>query len=203
MAARYESKTFEEAHRNVLDLVSEHPGPVLDIGAGSGRDATWFAAHGHDVVAVEPAARMREVAISRHADPHIRGLDDQLPSLTCVFRTRLAFNLIWLSAVWMHVPLHSLHRAFRKLVTLLQPGDRIVMSLREGPPPGNGEIYPTHVEEIKKLAHTNGIAVPRVTRGGDRLGREDVFWWTVCLQAPDDGIGVFTTSTLRRGVVAE
>ncbi len=64
----------------------------------------WFAAHGHEVVAVEPARRMREVAKSLHPDSRIRWLDDQLPALENVFRTGLTFDLIWLSAVWMHVP---------------------------------------------------------------------------------------------------
>ena len=40
-------------------LLSEAPGTVLDIGAGSGRDAAWFAAQGHDVVAIEPSRLSR------------------------------------------------------------------------------------------------------------------------------------------------
>ena len=43
LAARYESKTFEQVHEDVLDLVPDSDGIVLDIGAGSGRDAAWFA----------------------------------------------------------------------------------------------------------------------------------------------------------------
>ncbi len=40
-------------------LLSDTPGTVLDVGAGSGRDAAWFAAQGHDVVAVEPSSLSR------------------------------------------------------------------------------------------------------------------------------------------------
>ena len=189
LVARYESKVFEEIHTDVLDLVPEAACLVLDIGAGSGRDAAWFAAHGHEVLAVEPAPRMREAAKSHHADSRIRWLDDQLPTLASVFRTGLTFDLIWLSAVWMHVPPTARQRAFRKMVTLLRPGGRIMMSLRQGPPPDGREMYPTHVDEVEKLARIHGLAVIRVTRADDRLGREDVTWQTVCLQAPDDGLG--------------
>ncbi len=181
LAARYESTTFEEVHGDILDLAPD--------GAGSDRDAAWFAAHGHEVVAVEPAPRMRAFARSLHPDSRIRWLDDQLPALENVFRTGLTFDLIWLSAVWMHVPPTSRQRAFRKMVTLLQPGGRIMMSLRQGPPPDDREMYPTHVDEVEKLARSHGLTVIRVTRANDRLGREGVTWQTVCLQAPDDGLG--------------
>ncbi len=39
LAARYESKTFEEVHADVLDLAPDGASLVLEIGAGSGRDA--------------------------------------------------------------------------------------------------------------------------------------------------------------------
>ena len=63
------------------------------------------------------------------------------------------------------------------------------MSLRQGPPPDDREMYATHVDEVEKLARSHGLAVIRVTRGNDRLGREGVTWQTVFLQAPDDGLG--------------
>src|SRR5438309_2058406 len=53
VAARWESVTFEEVHAAALDLIPSMPGALLDVGAGSGRDARWFAEHGWDVVAVE------------------------------------------------------------------------------------------------------------------------------------------------------
>ncbi len=62
-----------------------------------------------------------------------------------MFRTGLTFDLIWLSAVWMHVPSTSRQRAFRKMVTLLRPGGRIMMSLRQGPPPDDlWNLFPVH-----------------------------------------------------------
>jgi len=94
LSARYESRPFEEIHSDVLDLLPDSTSLILDIGAGSGRDAAWFAAHGHDVVAVEPAPRMQQVAKTLHTDSRIRWLDDQLPTLASVFRTGLTFDLI-------------------------------------------------------------------------------------------------------------
>lgn len=64
-----------------------------------------------------------------------------------------------------------------------------MMSLRQGPPPEDREMYPTHVDEVEKLARSQGLVVIRITRANDRLGREGVTWQTICLQAPDDGLG--------------
>jgi Methyltransferase domain len=70
------------------------------IGAGSGRDAGWFAAQGYDVVAVEPSTRMRSEAERLHPDPRIRWINDQLPDLTVVGPLAISFDVVMLSAVW-------------------------------------------------------------------------------------------------------
>jgi SAM-dependent methyltransferase len=132
---------------------------ALDVGAGSGRDAAWLATLGYEVVAAEPAAGMRLGALRRHPDPRIRWLDDRLPDLTGVHRLGLAFDLILLSAVWMHVPAPVRARAFRKLSTLLKPGGVILMSLREGPSEPDRPMWPAPAGEIEAFARAHGLAV--------------------------------------------
>jgi SAM-dependent methyltransferase len=46
-------------------LADDHGGPVLELGAGSGRVTAALARAGHEVVAVEPAAAMRARGIAR------------------------------------------------------------------------------------------------------------------------------------------
>src|SRR6478672_3124150 len=100
----YESLVFNATHGWLLGLLPEGRGLILDVGAGSGRDAAGFAARGHEVVAVEPSASMLREASMRHSDTRIRWLDDRLPALEVTHRTGLAFDLILLSGVWQHVP---------------------------------------------------------------------------------------------------
>jgi SAM-dependent methyltransferase len=152
LAQLYESLLFEQAHAAALDLIRDGPGLLLDVGAGSGRDAAWFVGRGWDVVAVEPAERMRHEAQSRHPDAPIRWLSDRLPGLEGVHRLGLMFDLIWLSAVWMHVAPGERTRAFRKLVTLLKPGGRLIISLRHGPAPPGRSMYETSASEVERLA---------------------------------------------------
>src|SRR5207249_719350 len=101
--ARVDSVEFADVHRPVLHLLPAEPCHILDIGAGSGRDAAAFAAAGHQVVAVEPTAELRERARATHASPRIAWLDDSLPLLSRLQPHGAAFDLIMLTAVWMHL----------------------------------------------------------------------------------------------------
>ena len=81
LARQYESITFAEAHAPYLHLIPTAPSRVLDIGAGTGRDAAALAEMGHEVVAAEPTAEMRAHAARLHPSPRIEWVDDSLPDL--------------------------------------------------------------------------------------------------------------------------
>jgi SAM-dependent methyltransferase len=185
----YESVPFEKVHEGILDLLPAAPGRILDVGAGSGRDAAWFAYRGHEVVAVEPSQEMRREARERHLDPRIRWLADDMPALKETHRTGLSFDFILLSAVWMHVAPEERRRAFRKLVTLLQPRGRLAISLRLGRPDESRSMHPVSREEVERLAHDFGLRVVRCVPAADLLGRGDVRWETVVFEYPDDETG--------------
>jgi SAM-dependent methyltransferase len=182
LARQYESRPFEDIHSDCQDLIPCAPGFVLDIGAGSGRDAAWFANQGLAVIAVEPAQKLRELAQCLHPDPHIRWIDDSLPDLTQISSFGPGFDLIWLSAVWMHLPLIERPRAFGKLVSLLAPGGGMMISIRQGPLLRDRMMFPTSLNEIEFLAQRYGLKVVREKTRADQLGREGVSWRTLVLQ---------------------
>ncbi|MBF0326653.1 MAG: class I SAM-dependent methyltransferase [Alphaproteobacteria bacterium] len=72
LAARYEALDPQAIHSGLIDLLPARPGTILDVGAGSGRDAAWLATLGHDVVAVEPSPDMLAEARRRHPDARVR-----------------------------------------------------------------------------------------------------------------------------------
>lgn len=199
LAARYESVSAEAVHAALLEFIPRGDDLIaLDVGAGSGRDAAWLASLGYEVVAAEPAAGMRLEAQKRHSDPRIRWLDDRLPDMANVHQLGLAFDLILLSAVWMHVPPPARMRAFRKLATLLKPGGIILMSLREGAPEPDRPMWPAPSGEVEAFARTHGLAVLRSVTTEDQLSRTDVRWTGMCLRLPDDGAGALP---LLRGII--
>ncbi len=197
--AAFEAYGFVDIHRGALPFLPVSPGLLLDVGAGSGRDAAWFADAGWDVVAVEPAAFLREDARARHTSPRIRWIDDSLPALAAVHRLGLAFDVVWLSGVWMHVPPADRARAMRKLATLVRPGGRLVVTLRHGPSPEDLPMWPVSVHEVERLALELGLALRVATeRDEDPRGQAGVTWRTVILDLPDDGAGALP---LLRGVI--
>ena len=185
----YERLSFCNVHAPVLDLMPESAGSVLDVGAGSGRDAAWFATKGHNVVAVEPSSVMRETGKARHRSARIRWINDSLPALDKVLSSKFSFDLVWLSAVWQHVPRSQRARAFRKLVSVLSPGGKIMVSLRHGPHTPGRPMKPAAASDIEKLARGHGLQTIRTHTTGDVYKRKGVSWEIVWLQLPDDGTG--------------
>ena len=115
-----------------------------------------------------PISRHESMSTSSH-DP--RALDQRYPAVT---RSGLAFDLILLSAVWMHVPAGGRARAFRKMINLLKPGGLIALTLRHGP-----------AEPVRN----QGAFIERTTEAKDELGRGDVRWTQIAIRFPGDGTG--------------
>ena len=176
LVADYERLSFETVHDWLLDRLPERPALFLDVGAGSGRDAAWLAARGHEVVAVDASRRMLAEARRLHPDARIRWLHDRLPGLDATFRLGLSFDVILASAVWMHVAPTQRARAFRKLITVLKPGGVLAMTLRHGPAEVERAMHPVSVGEIERLARENGAFVERCIEAEDRLDRPDIRW---------------------------
>lgn len=189
LAEHYETADPAVLHEALIPHLPPAPAAVLDVGAGSGRDAAWLAGQGYSVLAVEPSATMRAAGQQRHPEAAISWMADSLPGLDTVCRLGAAFDAILLSAVWMHVPPADRRRAFRKLVSLLKPGGTLAISLRMGPPDVDRDMHPVATDEIETLARNHGVAVLEVRQSPDRLGRDEISWVQIVLRLPDDGTG--------------
>lgn len=183
LADRYEAVSASDLHGPVADLLPAAPARVLDVGAGSGRDASWLAEMGHVVLAAEPSATLRSVGARRHPSPRISWVEDRLPGLASV---RGPFDLILLSAVWQHVLPEDRSAAFARLTGLLAPGGLVLISLRLGPPDLARDMYPVTVEEIRVLATGTGLIRLRESPLPDRMGRSAISWVTTALRRARD-----------------
>jgi SAM-dependent methyltransferase len=154
---QYESIPFDDAHRAVLHLIPAVPGRVLDIGSGTGRDAAWFAGRGHSVVAVEPTDAMRLPAMALHPSPRIDWLNDSLPALAALRACGETFDLVMLTAVWMHLDEPQRRRAMPNVASLLRPGGTLIMKIRHGPVPPGRRMFEVGAEETIELARHEGL----------------------------------------------
>jgi SAM-dependent methyltransferase len=138
---QYEAVAFEHKYAALLHLLPTKRAQVLDIGAGAGGDAAWFVARGHTVVAVEPVAGFRRVAMDTHRAPCIEWVDDHLPLLTRVCQRGQCFDLVSLMAVWMHLNAAEREAGMGILAGLLAPDGVLLMSLRHGPVPSARRMF--------------------------------------------------------------
>ncbi len=157
LIARYEAISFSNLHHSVRHLFPTVPARILDIGAGTGRDAAEFAAMGHQVVAAEPTEPLRRKAIELHPSPLIEWLDDSLPDLVELSRRAETFDLVMLTAVWMHLDVDQRQQGMRKVAQLVETGGHLIFFLRHGPVPPGRRMFDVSAEKTIELARPVGL----------------------------------------------
>ncbi len=182
--AQYDSVAAQDVHADWAALLAEQtPGLALDVGAGSGRDAHWLAQQGWQVTAVEPAEGLRERGRGTTGD-QVNWVDTQLPLLPAIDKPAQGYDLILLSAVWMHLPAAERPEAFARLTELLAETGMLIISLRFGPSDPARPMYPVSTEELAQLAAQHELQLHALTdsASADFLKRSEVSWKTVCIQ---------------------
>ncbi len=171
----YESISFEAIYGPLLDLLPQ-VGRALDIGAGTGRDAAALALKGFRVHAAEPTAELRAHARRLHPSPAVTWIDDALPDLAGLQAEAIRFDLILMTAVWMHLDKDERERALPRVAELLAPGGRLFMTVRRGPVPPGRRMFHVPTDELIAAAEAIGLRVLRSFGISDMLGRRDVSW---------------------------
>ena len=187
LAKSYEGLTFAQVHRDTLPLFPAAPASVLDIGAGTGRDAAALAAMGHAVVAVEPTAELRAHGQHLHAGVAIEWIDDALPELAAVRALGRRFDLVLLSAVWMHLDETERPRAMDRVAGLLRPGGLVTLSLRHGPVPAGRRLFEGTAAETRALAARHGLSTIHDSERPALLGGSAVWWSVLAFRVPGAG----------------
>jgi SAM-dependent methyltransferase len=177
---RYESIPAANAHRAVLHLIPAAPRRILDIGSGTGRDAAWFAAQGHHVVAVEPTDAMRIPAMALHPSPRIEWLNDSLPDLASLRTRGETFDLVMLTAVWMHFDEKQRRQAMPNVASLVRSSGTMIMKIRHGPVPVGRRMFEVSSEETIELARMQDLhpVLNLRTESGEEQNRAPGVSWT-------------------------
>ena len=171
----------------IRDILPEAPSRILDIGAGTGRDAAWLAGLGHDVTAVEPSRAMRTHGQKLHADSPIRWVNDRLPELKKTQRKirqgkSKQFDAAIVNAVWMHIIPQDGALTFSSLAKCLKPGGLLVISLRQGPTPPERHMHDWRRKAIERLATRHGAEVLRRAEADDQRERPDLHWTQIAIR---------------------
>lgn len=176
LADSYEAIAFEEAYPFLVPIFNSGPLRVLDVGAGTGRDAAWIAEKGHMVVAVEPSRSMRTIAKNLHKNSKIVWIDDHLPSFTDAKLVSGKFDVVLVNAVWMHIPESERTAALNQLFNVLKPGGEMFVSLRLGPRDDERGMFKVHPADFVARAQVAGFEVDAIGDFADLLERPEVSW---------------------------
>lgn len=157
-------QSFEEilpsnVYLHVAHLLPSRPARFLDVGAGTGRDAAWFAAQGHSVLAVEPTDYLRDTGMELHPSPQITWINDTLPDLARTLARGETFDRVIVCAVWQHLFTGERARAMPNLARLLAPGGFLIMVLRHEPDAPRGPGGDTQREDAETLARASGLGL--------------------------------------------
>ncbi|WP_246480821.1 class I SAM-dependent methyltransferase [Motiliproteus sediminis] len=182
LLAQYDSLSFESIHGEWMPFLPNRVEKVLDIGAGSGRDARWFADRSARVVAVEPCAEFRKLAQGKSTSAPIEWSSSSLPSLVNISGR---FDMILVSAVLMHIPASSLREVFHRLNELLGVNGLLVVTLRHGPSPRGRTMVEHDDQSIITAAIKEGIGLVAVRKSEDFLSRHEVKWSTFVMKSLD------------------
>lgn len=177
LADGYEGLDAALTHPKLFEMLKGVKGAsILDVGAGTGRDAAALAELGHRVTAVEPSSKMLRLAKALHPGNDVLWLSDALPTLGKVKGT---YDVVLLSAVWMHVLPADRAAAFSRIADLMAPRGRIYMTLRLGPGDVDRAMWSVSADEIVRLASARGLVVTDLGKQPDLLGRDEVTWQTL------------------------
>lgn len=187
LATQYQSLSVASVHGDWISILQKKlpmiPLKVMDVGAGSGRDAAFFAKErtGNSVLAVEPAKELAEFGKEFTKGLNVRWSHSALPDLAGI---EDEFHLILLSAVWMHLAPKDRLSALARLAELLGNNGLLVISLRltiSEDDQNNRQMFSVSLAELIELSAQVGL-ICHLDLGLeiDRLGR-DISWQTVLL----------------------
>ena len=125
LAEQYDSVDFESVHNSWRSYWPLSGSRVLDVGAGSGRDTQWFDSQGCKVVAIEPSVGLRQLGQQRTSTT-VHWVDAQLPDLSTLDALPHSFDLILVSAVWMHIPAGLLRGLLGEMASMFVDGPQII-----------------------------------------------------------------------------
>jgi SAM-dependent methyltransferase len=162
--AQHLVQSFEEispsdVYAPVAHLLPAQPARFVDVGAGTGRDAAWFAAQGHSVLAVEPTDHLRATGMELHPSPRIAWLSDTLPDLELTLARGEVFDRMIVCAVWHHLRPEERARAMPRLARLLAPDGLLIMVLRHEPDEPRGLGGDSQREDAEEGARASGLSL--------------------------------------------
>ncbi|WIY52681.1 class I SAM-dependent methyltransferase [Devosia sp. YIM 151766] len=154
-AARYVAHGGDAPDPRLVAFVDELPegAGILELGAGSGRDAAYMARRGMQVDATDASAALAEEAEKRLGKPVRLLRFDQLEALE-------TYDAVWACASLLHAPASELTGDLARIFRALRPEGLFVASFKAGNGEGRDRFnrYYNYPDAETLLAHYRSAA---------------------------------------------
>ncbi len=179
LTEQYESADVVHIHELLLQTFSSST-TVLEIGCGSGRDASFMDNQGYDVLAVDGSQQMIEIAKVYHPELitklQVMNIPDEFSF------AEASFDGIYSIATLMHLGEEELHKTFDKISSILKPEGKLLFSVSLEREEDSQRYFNTmskdewlsYGEQFNMTLEYNNIS-------NDGLNRDNIVWLTCVL----------------------
>jgi SAM-dependent methyltransferase len=183
LSCEYESAKIDNLHQLLLETFTSGS-YLLEIGCGSGRDASFMIKHGYKILAIDGSEKMIEEAKRLH--PELKNSLKVLSVPSELNFKSLSFDGVYSIATLMHLPQNLLDIAFNKIYNLLKPNGKFVFSV----PLNRDDIDETKRDhqgryfmilsksEWIQLCKEHQFEIEYIDVTNDGLGRSGINWLT-------------------------
>lgn len=177
---------FVTLHKDFLKFLPTSKSLVLDIGAGTGRDAYELSLLGHTVFAIEPLKEFIQAGKANYNSNsnNLYWIDDSLPNLINLAEYDNKVDFILSSSVWHHLNESEQKAAMIRVSNLLKSGGIFALSLRNGPAGAGTHIFPVSVDRTISIAKECYLTPVLELRNQPSLlkNKENVTWARLMLK---------------------
>lgn len=186
LSFRYENANIREVQQLLLQTF-EPNSKLLEIGCGSGRDASFMIEKGYDVIAIDGSKNMIEEAKKIHPELSEKLFHKTLPNDLEFNQT---FDGIYSIATLMHLSENDLKNTLSKIYNLLNENGKFLMSVSlfrddidENGFDNKGRFFLVlSFETWINLLENVGFKILDTKSNSDGLGRGGIEWLTMVVQ---------------------
>lgn len=186
LITRYESADVTEVQKLLLQTFNKNS-KLLEIGCGSGRDASFMTKNDFELTAIDGSKNMIEEAKKVHPELSSKLLYKTLPN-DLEFDKK--FDGIYSIATLMHLSKNDLKETISKTYNLLNQNGKFLMSVslfrddidKNGFDDKGRYFLVLSFEEWINLLEKIGFKILETKTNGDGLGRGGIEWLTLVAQ---------------------
>lgn len=144
-ASEYAQNTEQKLNIEMLETFCSYlpKGRILDIGCGSGRDTSFLADRGYEVIGIDLSEKLLEQAYKLH--PYIKV---KLMDMRKLEFSDASFDGVWSHAAIHHLKVQDVPKTFREVHRVLKPNGYFYFSVKS-----KGKTKQVRVEDQGNIRH--------------------------------------------------